>query len=370
MPHEIDCIIIGAGVIGLAIARTLAEANRDVLVLEAEGAPGTVTSSRNSGVIHAGLYYPPGSLRARLCVAGKRALYAYCDARGIPAPRCTKLVVATDPGEESTLALLAERATQNGAGAVRLISAREAHALEPALRCTAALLSPDTGIIDAHAYMLALQGDAAAAGALFAFHAPVDRVDRTADGFVVHAGGAHPTAVRCTTVINAAGLGAVALARRIEGLDAAHVPPSYLSKGSYFALAGASPFRRLIYPVPIPGGAGVHLTLDLAGQARFGPDVEAVECIDYAVEPHRADMFYAAIRRYWPGLHDGALVPGYAGIRPKIVPAAQAQDFVIQGPATHGIPGLVNLFGIESPGLTASLAIAAAVARSLADGEP
>jgi L-2-hydroxyglutarate oxidase LhgO len=364
MDH-IETIIAGAGVIGLAIARQLALQGQQVLVLEAEATHGTVTSSRNSGVIHAGLYYPPGSLRARFCAAGNRALYAFCAARGIAAPACGKLVVATTQDEERTLHDLAARAAQNGADATFMLTGAEARALEPALRCTAALLSPATGIVDTHAYMLALRAEAEDAGALFAFRTLVAKVVCGVSGFTVHTGGAEPAALRCTRFINAAGLGAVALANNIDGLAPQHIPAAYLSKGSYFSLAGRAPFQRLIYPVPIPGGAGVHLTLDLGGQARFGPDVEAVDHINYQVKPHRADSFYAAIRTYWPALPDGALQPAYAGIRPKIVPAHQTQDFVIQDQTTHGIPNLINLFGIESPGLTSSLTLAEAVAAAV-----
>lgn len=359
---QIETVIAGAGVIGLAIARQLARQGHQVLVLEAEATHGSVTSSRNSGVIHAGLYYPPGSLRARFCVAGNRALYDFCAPRGIAAPACGKLVVATTQDEERTLAELAARAVENGVENIKLISGAEARALEPALHCTAALLSPSTGILDSHAYMLALRAEAEDAGALFAFRAPVETIRCEPTGFIVHAAGPAPATLRCTHFINAAGLGAVALARGTQGLAAQYIPQAYLSKGSYFSLAGRAPFRRLIYPVPIPGGAGVHLTLDLAGQARFGPDVEPIEQINYAVEPRRADSFYAAIRRYWPALPDGALQPAYAGIRPKIVPAHQSQDFVIQDQTTHNIPNLINLFGLESPGLTSSLAVAEAVA--------
>ena len=365
MPDHIETTVIGAGVIGLAVARHLAMQGRQVLVLEAETAAGTVTSSRNSGVIHAGLYYPPGSLRAVLCVAGRRALYDYCALRGVAAPACGKLVVATAPEEEAALAGIAARAKENGVEDARLISGRQARDMEPALRCTAALWSPCTGILDSHAFMLALRGDAESAGAVFAFRTKVEGIVCESDGFTVRTGGDAPATLRCSLLVNAAGLGAVALARRTRGLAPANVPPAFLSKGSYFSLAGKAPFRRLVYPVPIPGGAGVHITLDLGGQARFGPDVEAVDCIDYSVDPRRAEAFYAAIRRYWPDLPDGALQPAYAGIRPKIVPADQAQDFVIQGAAVHGVRGLVNLFGFESPGLTSSLAVAAAVGAAL-----
>jgi len=366
MTDDVGCVVVGAGVVGLAVARALARAGHDVVVLETAGAIGTGTSSRNSEVIHAGLYYAPGSLRARLCVEGRRALYAYCADHGVAARACGKLVVATEPAEQPMLEGIAARAAANGVEDLRLLSGAEAHALEPALRCTGALLSPVTGIVDSAALMLSLRGEAEDFGAAFAFHAPVQRVDVQPGGFVLHVGGAEKMRLACRMLINAAGLGACALAGAIAGLDAAHVPPAYLAKGSYFALAGPSPFRRLIYPVPIPGGAGIHLTLDLAGGARFGPDVEAVEAIDYAVDPARAPVFAAAIRRYWPGLPEDALRPAYAGIRPKIVPPTQTQDFVIQGADVHGVAGLVNMFGIESPGLTSCLAIADEVMRLVA----
>lgn len=358
MSDRFECVVIGAGVVGLAVARSLAQAGREVLVLEAASTHGTGVSSRNSEVIHAGLYYTPGSFKGRLCVAGRHALTAFCAARAIPTVRCGKLVVATDPAEEPALHDLAARARANGVEGLRLLTAAEAQALEPALNCTAALLSPATFILDTHAFMLALRADAEAAGAIFAFRAPLTEIVCEIVGFTISTSGDAPAQLQCNRLVNAAGLGAVALAHAISGLAKHHVPPSHLSKGSYFSLTGASPFRHLIYPLPIRGGAGIHLTLDLAGQARFGPDVEPVDKIDYAVDPHRAESFYGAIRRYWPALPDGALVPSYAGIRPKIVPADRMTDFLIQGPPIHGVPGLVNLFGIESPGLTASLAIA------------
>jgi L-2-hydroxyglutarate oxidase LhgO len=366
MADRFECVVVGAGVVGLAVARCLAQAGREVMVLETAATHGTGVSSRNSEVIHAGLYYPPGSLKARLCVAGRRALYEFCAARFIQAVSCGKLVVATEPAEEPALAELAKRATSNGVEHLKTLTSAEARRLEPALHCTSALLSPETGILDTHAFMLALRGEAEAAGAVFAFRAPVTEIICENPGFALRTGGEAPARLQCDNLINAAGLGAVALARATTGLAHAHVPPAYLSKGSYFTLAGASPFRHLIYPLPIRGGAGIHLTLDLAGQARFGPDVEAVEKIDYTVDPHRAENFYGAIRRYWPALPNGALTPAYAGIRPKIVPADRMTDFIIQGRPTHGIPGLVNLFGIESPGLTASLAIAAHAVALLA----
>ena len=365
---QLDCVIAGAGVIGLAVARALARAGREVLVLEAAEAIGTETSSRNSEVIHAGIYYPADSLMARFCVAGRRALYDFCRDRGVPHRNCGKLIVATSADEDSRLAGIKARAEANGVEGMRILTAAEAQAMEPALACTSALLSPATGIIDSHAYMLALQGEAEAAGAVVVFHAPVDAARAAPEGIVVRTGGAEPMTLGCRLFVNAAGLHAPALARRIDGLAEAHVPPAYYAKGNYFTLSGRSPFTRLIYPVPVPGGLGVHLTIDLGGQARFGPDVEWVDQLDYRVDPRRADGFYAAVRRYWPGLKDGALQPGYAGIRPKIVPrGAPGQDFVIQGPRAHGLAGLINLFGIESPGLTASLALADHVAAIAAE---
>jgi L-2-hydroxyglutarate oxidase LhgO len=356
---QVDCVVVGAGVVGLAVARALALAGRDVLVLEAAEAIGTETSSRNSEVIHAGIYYRAGSLMAKTCVAGKKMLYAYCAERGVPARNCGKLIVATTQAEAEQLEGIRQRAAANGVEDLRLISAAEARAIEPELACTAALVSPSTGIIDSHAYMLALQGDAENAGAFFAFRAPVLRGRATGEGIELEVGGAEPMALACRLLVNAAGLHAPALARRIAGMPEAHIPGSYYAKGNYFSLTTKSPFSRLIYPVPVPGGLGTHLTIDLGGQARFGPDVEWIEEINYDVDPRRGDGFYDSIRRWWPGLPDGALAPGYAGIRPKTVPkGAPAQDFVIQGPVTHGVPGLVNLLGIESPGLTASLALA------------
>jgi L-2-hydroxyglutarate oxidase LhgO len=365
--ESVDCVVVGAGVVGLAVARALALAGREVIVLDAAEAIGTETSSRNSEVIHAGIYYPAGSLMARFCVAGRRALYAYCAERGVAHRNCGKLIVATSEEESGRLAQIKARAEANGVEGMRLLSSAEAVALEPNLACTAALLSPTTGIIDSHSYMLALQGDAENQGAVFVFHSPV-RAGRVTDGGIeIEVGGAEPMALSCRLLVNSAGLHAPALARRIEGIPAEAIPSEYYAKGNYFTLAGRSPFTRLIYPVPVPGGLGVHLTIDMGGQAKFGPDVEWVQGIDYSVDPGRSQSFYAAVRRYWPALHDGALQPGYCGIRPKIVPpGAPAQDFVVQGPETHGIAGLVNLFGIESPGLTASLAIADHV-RDLAE---
>ena len=357
--ESVDCVVVGAGVVGLAVARALALAGREVIVIEAAESIGTETSSRNSEVIHAGIYYPKGSLMARTCVAGRRLLYAYCKAHGVPHLNCGKLIVATNEAESEKLAEIKGRAEANGVEGMRLVSTAEAMALEPNLKCTAALLSPATGIVDSHGYMLALQGDAEENGAMFAFLSPVERGRVREDGIELEVGGTEPMKLRCRLMINSAGLHAPTLARKLAGMPADRIPTPYYAKGNYFTLAGRSPFSRLIYPVPVPGGLGVHITVDLGGQAKFGPDVEWIDGIEYTVDPHRADKFYAAVRRYWPGLKDGALQPGYAGIRPKIVPqGAPAQDFVVQGPAEHSVPGLINLFGIESPGLTASLALA------------
>jgi L-2-hydroxyglutarate oxidase LhgO len=356
---RVECVVVGAGVVGLAIARRLAQAGLEVVVLEAAEGIGTVTSSRNSEVIHAGIYYPAGSLMARMCVAGKHALYGYCRDHGIPHRNCGKLIVATTPQEAEKLQSIKAHAEANGVLDLQTLSGDAARKMEPALNCDAALLSPSTGIIDSHAFMLALRGDAEAAGAACAFHAPLERARATADGVELEVGGEAPMTLECRLLVNAAGLGAPAVARGVDGMPLELIPPAYLAKGNYFSCSARAPFSHLIYPVPEPGGLGVHLTLDLAGQARFGPDVEWVDTVDYAVDPARAERFYPAIRRYWPALPDGALMPSYSGIRPKIVPPAVAkQDFLIQGPRDHGVGGLINLFGIESPGLTSSLAIA------------
>lgn len=356
---KVDCVVIGAGVIGLAIARRLAQAGREVIVLEAAEGIGTITSSRNSEVIHAGIYYPAGSLMARMCVSGKRMLYEYCREHGVPHRNCGKLIVATTAKETEKLQSIRAHAEANGVLDMETLSGEAARALEPALNCDAALLSPSTGIVDSHAYMLALRGDAEDAGAAFAFHTPLLAAKAVGGGIELDAGGETPINLACDLLINAAGLFAPAVARGIDGMPIDLIPHAYLAKGNYFSCSARAPFSHLIYPVPEPGGLGVHLTLDMAGQARFGPDVEWVNHIDYAVDPARAERFYPAIRRYWPTLPDGALMPSYSGMRPKIVPPAVAsQDFLIQGPKDHGVAGLINLFGIESPGLTSSLAIA------------
>ena len=362
MAEVVDCVVVGAGVVGLAVARALALRGREVMVLEAADQIGTGISSRNSEVIHAGLYYPAGSLEAQLCVRGRDMLYAYCAERGVPHRRCGKLVVATSLEQLASLRSVQARAEANGVGDLRWLSQQDAQAMEPALQCAAALLSPSTGIVDSHALMLALQGDLEHAGGLVVLNSPLALAE-CAQGaiFLVANDG---TQLQARTVVNAAGLNAPALARRFAGLDAQHVPTAFYAKGNYFTLSGKAPFSRLVYPVPEAAGLGVHLTLDLGGQAKFGPDVQWVDnADDVVVDPSRGDAFYAEVRKYWPALQDGALVPGYAGIRPKIhSPDEPATDFVIQGPAIHGIPGLVNLFGIESPGLTSALAIAEHVA--------
>ncbi|NML85634.1 NAD(P)/FAD-dependent oxidoreductase [Polaromonas sp.] len=362
---QIDCVVVGAGVVGLAVARTLALQGREVMVLEAADAIGTCTSSRNSEVIHAGIYYPKGSLKARLCVEGKERLYSYCAERGVGHRRCGKLIVATSDAQLAQLQGIIDKALANGVPDLVLLTRYEARALEPQLECLAAVHSPSTGIVDSHGLMLALQGDVENAGGLVVLNSPVVQVNRSHNAIIlVVNGGAE---LQVNTLVNAAGLGAQALAARIDGLDREFVPPSYYAKGNYFNLSGRSPFARLIYPVPETAGLGVHLTIDLGGQAKFGPDVQWVSSPDdLVVDPARSDGFYAEVRKYWPTLPDGALNPGYAGIRPKIQAAGEsARDFLIQGPATHGVPGLVNLFGIESPGLTSSLAIGDHVSRLL-----
>lgn len=365
--EQVACVVVGAGVVGLAVAREMARRGHETVVLEAADGIGSETSSRNSEVVHAGIYYAKDSLKARFCVTGREMLYAFCAAHGVAAPRIGKLIVATDPGQEADLRAIQAKAAANGVTDLRWLTAAEAIALEPALHCTAALLSPSTGIVDSHAFMLALQGDAEADGAVFAFNTPMAGGRAAKDGIEVFTGGAEPMRLKARCVVNAAGLAAQALAREIQGVLPGSVPPIHYAKGNYFILSGMKPpFSRLIYPVPEPGGLGTHVTLDLAGQMRFGPDVEWIETIDYRVDPARGERFYAAVRRYWPGLLDGAIQPGYAGIRPKLSPAGSAaDDFVVQGAADHGVRGLINLFGIESPGLTASLALAEHVADRL-----
>lgn len=369
MAEKVDCVVIGAGVVGLAVARALAMRGRETLVLEAEDAIGTGTSSRNSEVIHAGIYYPPGSAKARLCVAGKQLLYPYCEARGIEHRCCGKLIVAADREQVKVLRKIEATARANGVSDLRWLTGAEARALEPVLSCETALLSPSTGIIDSHGFMLALQADLEEVGGTVALQSPVRGGRCEEDAIHLEAGMEETVELAARVVVNSAGLEAPGLARRIEGIrqDTIPPPPSHYAKGNYYVLQGKAPFRHLIYPVPEPGGLGVHVTVDLGGQAKFGPDVEWVEKPDYAVDPGRADRFYRAIRSYWPGLPGGALHPGYAGIRPKLGgPEAPASDFLIQGPDAHGARGLINLYGIESPGLTAALAIAEQVANAVA----
>ncbi|WP_296493428.1 NAD(P)/FAD-dependent oxidoreductase [Rhodoferax sp.] len=355
---QVDCVVVGAGVVGLAVARALALDGREVLLLEAANAIGTGTSSRNSEVIHAGIYYAPGSLKATLCVQGRALLYGYCVERGINHRRCGKLIVATEPTQVAQLQGIADQARRNGVTDLVFLSGEEARSVEPQLVCEAALLSPSTGIVDSHGLMLALLGDLENAGGLVALNSPLEKAVVGPSGIGLFA--RDGTQLQAKTVVNAAGLQAPALAARFAGLDQRHVPQAFYAKGNYFTLAARAPFSHLIYPVPQAAGLGVHLTLDLGGQARFGPDVQWVDAPDdLTVDPARGDGFYAEVRKYWPGLPEGALLPGYAGIRPKISgPGEAACDFMIQGPREHGVPGLVNLFGIESPGLTSCLAIA------------
>ena len=359
----VECLVIGAGVIGLAVARALARSGREVVVLESERVIGSGISSRNSEVIHAGIYYPTGLRKTRLCVAGKAMLYAFCEEYGVPHRRCGKILVATTEGELGKLAAIKAQAEANGVMDLTWLGRDEARALEPALAATNALLSPSTGIIDSHAFMLALRGDAERRGAMLALDTRAVSGRVAAERLIIETGGQNPTHIAANVVINSAGLGAQALARSIAQMPRHKIPPLHLAKGNYFGLATPSPFSHLIYPMPTPGGLGVHLTLDIAGRARFGPDVEWVEAVDYAVDPKRGEAFYAAIRNYWPELPDGALHPDYSGIRPKIErPGGSGTDFLIQDERDHGLGGLINLFGLESPGLTASLAIAELVA--------
>jgi L-2-hydroxyglutarate oxidase LhgO len=365
MAEQIDCVVIGAGAVGLAVARALQLSGHETILLESELATGTGTSSRNSEVIHAGIYYTPGSLKAKFCVEGKQLLYEFCRSHGVGYRNCGKFIVATAADQVEVLEKIRVTARSNGVDDLRFMSREEILSKEPRLNCVTALESPSTGVVDSHGYMLALQGDFEAAGGMTALGSPVLGADCTGGGITLRVGGEEPMELRANIVVNSAGLHAAPLARRFHGLPLEKVPEFHYSKGNYYALSGRSPFSRLIYPVPVPGGLGVHLTLDLAGQARFGPDVERIDAVrdardlNYDVDPARADAFYAEVRKYWSALPDGALHPAYCGIRPKLgSPSAPLSDFVISGPGEHGVPGLVNLFGIESPGLTASLAIA------------
>ena len=360
---RVECIVIGGGVIGLAVARALARRGKEVVVLERHAVIGSETSSRNSGVIHAGLYYPEGSLRARACVAGRHALYDFCASHGVSHAKVGKLVVATEEDQLESLDALIDRARGNGVDDIERLDPEEARILEPLLVCQGAFLSPSTGIVDVHEYMLALEGEAQAAGAFVALESPGLGGAVRDDGIRIDIGGRDPTSLVAEIVVNAAGLGAQEVARNIEGLDPAHIPPLHYAKGNYFSLTGPSPFSHLIYPMPSGAWLGVHVGLDLGNRCRFGPDLHWVDHIDYDVDIAEAGNFEASIRRYYPALGHGALQPDYTGIRPKIYgPGQEAADFMVQCVGTHGIDGLVNLFGIESPGLTSSLALADEVA--------
>jgi len=366
MTETIECAVVGAGVVGLAITRALAEKGHEVVVLESAETIGSGISSRNSEVIHAGIYYPKDSLKARFCVRGRKLIYDYLASHGIEHRRCGKLIVAADDRQVASLEDLKRRGEANGVDDLTLLDPAAVAELEPALRITGALLSPSTGILDSHSYMLSLRGDAEARGAAVALLSPVLGGHIEDTGIVLHVGGTEPMDLACSRVVNAAGLGAQKVGASLDGLPPETIPRQYISKGNYFHLTGRPPFQRLVYPVPDSASLGVHYTLDLGGQGKFGPDVQWIDEINYDVDPGRADAFYAAIRHYWPGLPDGTLQPGYAGIRPKLVgPGEPPADFVIQGPDVHGVTGLINLYGIESPGLTSSLAIGEAVAGML-----
>jgi len=378
---QVDVLVVGAGVVGLAAARALASRGRDVIVAEAAPRYGSGVSSRSSEVVHAGLYYEPGSLKARLCVQGRELLYAYCRERGVAHARCGKLVVATRPQDEGRLEAIRARAHACGADAAEplaMLTAAQARALEPELQCSAALLSPRSGIVDSHGLMTALLADTEAAGGLLACASRIEGAEPAPGGWRIAIGADDTRSLlQARWIVNAAGLDAQAVARSITGFPDSSIPQRHLAKGHYFDLAGKAPFARLIYPTPVGGGLGVHLTLDLGGGARFGPDVQWLDAVgaetpaaalDHAVDPARAAAFYAEVRRYWPRLPDSALQPAYAGIRPKLAGAgAAAADFRIDGPATHGVDGLVHLFGIESPGLTSALAIGEVVAALVCD---
>lgn len=359
-------LVIGAGVVGLAVARAVARRGHDVVVAEAENAIGTGVSARNSEVIHGGMYYPTGSLRSRHCVNGRRLLYDFCASHGVPHRKCGKLIVATDAAELTKIESIAAQGKINDVEGLAPITAAAARALEPNLACVGALHSPETGIIDAHAYMLALRGDLEDAGGAIAFNTPVLAAVRKDGQWLVSFGGDEAGDMAFDAIVNCAGLGAQKVARAMVDYPAERVPKQVLAKGNYFTFTGKPAFTRLIYPVPSPGGLGVHVTLDLAGRMRFGPDVEWIEREYYPVDPKRAEIFYDRIRTYWPAMPEGALAPDYAGIRPKLTgPGEPAADFMIDAPTQHGLPGLVQLFGIESPGLTSSLSLGDEVASCL-----
>ncbi|MFK7942299.1 MAG: NAD(P)/FAD-dependent oxidoreductase [Paracoccaceae bacterium] len=366
MTEQVETIVIGAGVVGLAVARALALTGREVLVLDREDAFGTITSARNSEVIHAGIYYAKNSLKARMCVAGKHKLYDYCRTNGIAFNNCGKLIVACSDDEVAAFEGIAKRARDNGVEDLQTMSAADARAMEPELSCKGAIWSPSTGIVDSHNVMLTLLGEAEAHGAMLVLNTVVEKIAVTDGGFLVTTGGEEPLVLQAREVVNSAGLDAPGLAVAMTGLPTEAVPKQWIAKGNYFSLTGRTPFSRLIYPAPVTGGLGVHITIDLQGRARFGPDVEWLEDADwtdqatYAVDPARCDSFYDAIRRYWPALPDNSLTPDYSGIRPKLTNAQDkyAADFRISGAVEHGLPGYIGLYGIESPGLTSSLAIA------------
>jgi L-2-hydroxyglutarate oxidase LhgO len=366
--EQVDCVVVGAGVVGLAVAREMALQGHETILLERESAFGTVSSARNSEVIHAGIYYPKDSLKAKLCVEGNRLLYEYCRTHHVATQPYGKLIVAADETQMDDLQALLYKAQSNSVPRIKMISGAEACALEPNLQCVAAILSSSTGIVDSHGYMLSLLGGFEDAGGMIAYQSPLISArcigSNAEGGYELDIGGSDAMQIQTKILINCAGISAPAIAQKIDGLKQERIPKAYFAKGNYFSLSGKSPFSRLIYPIPEPGGLGVHLTLDMGGQAKFGPDVEWLdidieERIDYTVNPKRAEGFYAAIRRYWPGLQDGSLQPDYSGVRAKIVPPnAPAADFVFDGHSNHGLHGLHNLYGFESPGLTASLAIA------------
>jgi len=369
MIDQVDTIIVGAGVVGLSIARRMALAGDEVIVLEAKDAIGTGISARNSEVIHAGIYYPAGSLKAQLCRPGREAIYAYCESHAISHRRVGKLVVAAEKNELKALHIIKAKAEANGVEDLQLLDGNQASAIEPALKCAGALLSPSTGIIDSHGFMLALQGDAESMGAVVALSSPLIGGTLSGSCITVRIGGIEPLLLKCHRFINAAGLNAQAVASNMDGLPSDSIPQLYFAKGNYFTLNGKSPFQKMIYPVPAQAGLGIHSTIDLAGLTKFGPDVQWIKSPDYTVDTGRAEGFYQAIRRYWPDLPDGSLQPGYVGIRPKLAPQGSPNgDWDIRGPEHHGFSGVVNLFGIESPGLTSSLSIADYVAELLKKG--
>ncbi len=359
-------LVVGAGVVGLAVARQAALAGHDVIVAEAANAIGTGTSSRNSEVIHAGIYYPTKSLRAEHCVRGRRLMYALCESHGVPHRKVGKLLIVTDEADIPKLEALYKQSQINGVEGMSPVDAADAMRLEPGLSCVAAYLSAETGIIDSHRYMLALRGDIEDRGGAIALNTPIERLARAGSGWTVHFGGPQPGTIQVDAVVNAAGHGAQHLALATEAYPKDRVPPHVMAKGNYFKFSGKTPFSRLIYPAPVPGGLGIHITLDMGGGMKFGPDVEWIDTENYEVDPARAPSFYKYIRKYWPGLPDNSLIPDYAGIRPKITrQGAPAADFLIDRPQDHRVPGLVQMFGIESPGLTSSLSLAEYVIDSL-----